>query len=253
LKEKRLKTIFCAALLLIPCTGHAQTFTDNAGNYAPKASYAGLGGSTPGFGAFHVVTTTRAKGSAGTFRYTAAISEGNQGTAGDKPHTIDSPTTHLSKEPQSFGFYANGKSQGAGDPSVTITRLFKVPTQRTGLVNAGDTFSLDFVTGFNDGGTSGVALLSGGMPIGHFYYQAGHGFRFNGVATGRGYHNGALHLRYTLTSHTTYTLAVTGAVTFSGKGMFTHPITGFQVQQTNSAGTKPDHNGFFNNLKLITH
>ena len=73
---------------------------------------------------------------------------------------------------------------------------------------------------------------------------------FNDTPTGLGFVRGASHLVYTLTSLTTYTLTVTGAEAFTGTGTFSGPITGFQIQQTNSGSMKPDHNAYFNNLSF---
>ena len=134
---------------------------------------------------------------------------------------------------------------------MTVTRPFNAPDQSSGLAVAGDVFSVDFVTGYNDAGTSGVSLLTtSGGNVGNFIYHAGYGFSFNNVATGKLYASGVIHLKYTLTSSTAYSFQATGAVTFSGTGTYRSPITGFQFQQTNSAGGDPSHNAYFNNLSL---
>lgn len=242
--------LFSAAtvLALLPLAGHAQTFTDNASNYTGGYS-GGQGGSTPGFGAFQVATTGP---SAGTFVFSAVNSEGGNGTP--TPSSIDSSSV-------SFGIYANS------DPtsSTTITRAFAAPTQASGLNVAGDTFSLDFVTGYNDGnatvgtatsanpgdgsGHAGVALTSAAGTVGSFLYQSNNEYLFNGaVIQGQNYTTGALHLLYTLNSPTTYSLQTTGAFTFTGTGTFSSPITGFQAQQTNSGGGDGAHDAFFNNI-----
>jgi len=218
-----------AALALLPLQGRAQapvTYTDNAVNYAD--GYAGKGGSVPGFTAFTVATTSP---SSGTFVFTAKESEGNTGAPA--PVTVDTGG-------KSFGLYAQNK----GD-STTITRGFAAPLAAAGV------FSLDFVTGYNDAGTSGVALTNAGGTVGSFvFHSGGVGVLFNGTPTGIGYNRGALHVVYTLTSPTTYSVTVTGADTFTGKGTFTTPITGFQVQQMDSGAITPDHNAYFNNLIL---
>ena len=117
----------------------------------------------------------------------------------------------------------------------------------------GDSFALDFVSGYNDAGIVGVALTTAEGTAGSFvFHSQGVGILFNDKPTGVGFVPGASHLVYTLTSPTTYSLTVTGADAFTGTGTFTGPITGFQVQQTNSGSTKPDHNAYFNNLAL-TH
>ncbi len=223
-----------AALTLLPLQGRAQTtFTDDAAKPAYANGYVtGSGAATPGFGAFKIV----ASGAAGTFVFTAKESEGNGGTPA--PNTIDTSG-------KSFGLYAQGK----GD-STTITRGFNAPPEASGLATAGDTFALDFVTGYNDGGTSGVALTNAGGAVGTFSYAAGGTYFFNGTPAVKGYKSGALHLVYTLTSSTAYSLTVTGAFSFIGSGTFTSPITGFQVQQTDSGAIAPDHNAYFNNLAL---
>ena len=221
-----------AMLALLPLAGHAQTAAtaqDKASNPAYATGYdAGQNGGT-GFTPFKVVSV----GTAGTFLFTATESEGNTGTP--TPSTIDT-------EAKSFGLYA--QSTGA---SVTITRGFTKP-----LAAKGDTFSLDFVGGYNDTGTSGVALTIAGGTVGGFvFHGGGTGVLFNDKPTGIGFVPGASHLVYTLTSPTTYSLTVTGADAFTGSGTFSSPITGFQVQQTNSGSTKPDHNAYFNNLSVI--
>ncbi len=237
------------AILLVAPAVQAQTYTDNAGNYT--GNYDGKGDSTPGFGAFQVTTTATGGGAAGTFLFTATEGEANQGAPGNTPSTLDTPTTPISKQPQSFGFFAHGKSAGAGDPSVTIKRAFKVPSESAGLATAGDAFSIDFVTGFNDGGISGVSLTSASGPVGSFIYHGdGSGFIFNGTSTSHGFVTGVLHLTYTLTSSTAYSLHVTGALSYTGTGTYSSPITGFQVQAQNANLTTPDHNGYFNNLVL---
>ncbi len=212
--------------LFLPLPGQAQTFTDNAGNYSGK--YASQGGSTPGFGAFSVVSV----GTAGTFIFTAKESEGNNGTPA--PSTIDTSG-------KSFGLFA--QRPGA---AVTIMRDFNVPPAATS-----ETFSLDFVKGYNDAGTVGVALTSAGGTVGSFvFHSVGVGILFNGAPTGIGFARGADHLVYTITSPTTYSLMVTGADAFTGTGTFSGTITGFQLQQTNSGSVTPDHNAYFNNLSL---
>ena len=245
-----IKLIFGASLLLlVPIAGQASTtivYTDNAANSAYASGYAGNGAGTPGFGAFFVTTNTVSGGSAGTFIGSAASSENGSGGAMDTGGN-------------SFGMFANGTSSGAGNPSVTVSRSFNIPTQPTGLVNTGDIFSLDFVTGYNDGfaGSAGVALTNGSGSVGSFFFQkatatTGEDFFFNGVDTGKGYNNGILHLTYTLTSPTTYSFSSTGAVTYSGTFTAAAPVTGFLVQQTNSAGGGGDHDAFFNNLSLTS-
>ena len=165
--------------------------------------------------------------------FTATEAEGNQGTPA--PSTIDT-------QGKSFGLFAQ-----TPDASITITRGFAKP-----LSAPGSTFSIDFVSGLNDAGTSGVALTTASGTTGSFVYQAGKGVLFNGAATGVGFVPGASHLVYTLTSPTTYSLTVTGAEAFTGKGTFQGPITGVQIQQTNSGSTKPDHNAYFNNLSVTS-
>jgi len=241
-----LKFLFAAAALsLVPVAGQANTvivYTDNASNYS--GDYNSQGGSTPGFGAFVVKTSTIPNSNyAGTFIGTAAKSE-------------DGSAAGMDSGGNSFGFYANGSS-GAGSPSVTITRSFNIPTQPTGLVNTGDIFSLDFATGYNDGGTSGVALTNSSGNVGSFFYNHNElatggsqgAFDFNGANTGIGYNSGILHLTYKLTAPTTYSFTSTGAVTYAGTFIAATPVTGFLVQQTNSAGGD-NHNGYFNNLSL---
>ena len=233
--------VFAATIFLLPLQGRAQTFTDNAANPAYANGYAAQGGSTPGFGAFSVVPSVTGGGTAGTFVFTATEAEGNNGIPA--PSTIDS-------QGKSFGFFAHGISNGVNDPSLTITRSFGVP-----LTASGETFSLDFVTGYNDGGTCGVALTNKDGAVGSFCYKAGGSYFFNDKPVVTGYKTGALHLVYALTSPTSYSLTVTGAITYSGTGTFTNPITGFQVQDTNASNGKataagPDHNGYFNNLSV---
>lgn len=222
--------------LLLPWQAHAQTFTDNAANPVYATGYTGLGGDTPGFGAFHVVTTGS---SAGTFVASASEAEAGNGN----PGSIDSGG-------KSFGMFAQSV-----DAVTTVVRPFQTKTRTSGLVS-GDSFALDFVTGYNDGanggGSAGVALMtSGGATVGDFHYQSGNQYFFSGaVISGQSYATGALHLVYTLTSATAYSLKITGAVTFSGTGTFTGPITGFQVQQKNAGGVDPAHNAYFNSLIL---
>ncbi len=229
-------------LFLLPALpGRAQTYTDNAGNYPAKGGYDGLGGSTPGFGAFKVTANT----GAGTFLFTAGEGEGNTGTP--KPSSIDT-------QGLSFGFYSDGSTTAA----VTIDRPFRTAEGSGGIGTVGDSFALDFVTGYNDGGDtglSGVSLLANGAPVGTFAYHGNDYYTFNGTKIGPGYTSGALHLVYTITSATTYSFAATGAFTVSGTGTFSAPFTGFEVRQVNSANAvaakiHPDHNGYFNNLVL---
>jgi hypothetical protein len=232
-----------AALFLLPLAGQAAptTYTDNAGNYSTTTGYAGQGGGTPGFGAFHVTANT----GAGTFLFTATEGEGDNGTP--KPDTIDT-------QGRSFGFYSDGNAAAA----VTISRAFHTTEPGAGIGAVGDSFALDFVTGYNDGGDtglSGVSLLAGDTPVGAFQYHGDDYYTFNGTKVDPGYTNGALHLLYTITSPTTYAFACTGAITCHGTGTFAAPLTGFQVQQVNSANAvpakmHPDHNGYFNNLRL---
>ena len=233
------KTLFslaaAAAASLLPLTAQAQVTLaqDNAGASAYSGGYDGKNSGT-GFGAFSVVANP-GTGYAGTFVATASESEGGNGTPA--PGTIDTGGV-------SFGTYANGNN---ATPVVTVSRGFNVgPT-------AGDTFSLDFVTGYNDGanatGSSGAALTNALGTVGSFAYQSNNQYLFNGTAiTGQNYVSGALHLSYDFTSATSYTLAVTGPFSFTGSGTFTGPITGFQVQQANSNNGGGDHNAYFNNL-----
>ncbi len=213
----------------------AQTFTDNAANPVYAKGYSGQGGDTPGFGAFNAAA---AGGSAGTFVASASEAEAGNGN----PGSIDSGG-------KSFGTFAQ-----TPDAVSTVTRAFRVPSRASGLL-PGDSFALDFVTGYNDGanggGSAGVALVTAAGPVGDFHYQSGNQYFFSGAAIpGLVYTTGALHLVYTLTSATTYSLKVTGAVAYSGTGTVTGPITGFQVQQKNAGKMDPAHNAYFNNLSL---
>ncbi len=215
-------------LTLLPLASQAQTAAvqDNAGDPAYAKSYGqGQNGGT-GFLPFKVV----AAGNGGTFVFTATEAEGNKGTPA--PSTIDTGG-------KSFGLYAQTKAD-----TITISRGFTTP-----LAAAGDTFSLDFVSGLNEAGTAGVALITASGPTGSFvYHSGGSGVLFNDQPTKIGFVPGASHLVYTLTSPTAYTLTVTGADAFTGTGTLSGPVTGFQVKQTNSGSTKPDHNAYFNNL-----
>jgi len=232
-----------ASAALLPLSGHAfSNFTDNAANSAYATGYAGNGAGTPGFGAFVVVTNTVSGGFAGSFTGSAVGSE--NGTVGGALNTGGN----------SFGMYANGTSGSATDPSSTVTRAFNTGT--SGLKSNGEAFSLDFLTGYNDGapGSAGVSLTNGSGSVGSFAYQsngANSGYYFNGTAIGQSYNNGILHLAYTLTSATTYSFASTGAITYSNTGTYASPITGFQVQQVNANGGG-DHDAFFNNLSLTS-
>ena len=201
---------------------------DKASNSAYANGYkAGENGGT-GFTPFAVKTT----GTAGTFVFTATEAEGNQGTPA--PSSIDT-------DGKSFGLFAQSP-----DAVITITRGFTRP-----LAAKGDTFALDFVSGDNEAGTVGVSLMAASSPVGAFiFHSQGVGVLFNDKPTGIGFVPGASHLVYTLTSPTTYSLTVTGADAFHGTGTFSGPITGFQVQQTNSGAITPDHNAYFNNLAL---
>ena len=222
--------------------GRAVTYTDNAGNYSGTTGYAGQNGGT-GFGAFNVASV----GGAGTFVYTATQSEAKQGTP--PPSSIDTGG-------QSFGFYSGGTT----DASITIARAFNTDETSAGIGEVGDSFALDFVSGYNDGGvnnnpgaigTSGVSLLDGTTRVGTFQYNANNNYTFNGsVIQGQNFTPGALHLVYTITSPDTYSFASTGAVTYNGTGAFSDPITGFEVQQTNSGVGDPGHDGFFNSPTL---
>ena len=250
-----------AAAFLLPSGAQAQTMLtaspppilsvltptiiaqDSAASVAySSGSYANKNGGT-GFGAFTVATSvaTPASAFAGSFVGTAANSEGGNGGVA----SIDSSG-------KSFGTYANGTSTGAGDPSVTVSRTFAVgPT-------AGGSFSLDFVTGYNDGanggGSASVALANALGTFGTFAYVSNNTYTFNGTTiTGQGYVSGPFHLTYNITSATTYSLTETGPFSFTGAGTFTSPITGFQVKQANSISNPNngavDHDAFFNNLQ----
>ncbi len=232
---KSLALIAVACTTLLPVAAHAQTFTDTAANPIYAKGYTGLGAETPGFGTFKVVC---AGVSAGTFVASASEAEAGQGN----PGSIDTGG-------KAFGTYAQ-----TPDAVTTITRTFRAASRPSGLT-AGDSFSLDFVSGYNDGanggGSAGVALLSAAGPVGDFHYQSGNKYFFDGkVIAGQQYVAGALHLVYTLTSATAYSLQVTGAVTYSGTGTYNGPITGFQVQQKNAGGKDPAHNAYFNTLAL---
>ncbi len=227
---------FCVAaalapLTLIPLTAQAQTILaqDNAGAAVYANGFAGLNGGA-GFDAFNVVTSTPGGGSAGTFVSSAGQSED------------DAANAAIDTSGMSFGTYASGPSTGADDPAVTVTRTFAAgPT-------VGDSFSLDFVCGDNDGGTAGISLFSDSETFGSFAFQSGSGVLFNGQSTGIGFAAGPTHLVYAITSATTYSLAATGADAFTGFGTFSGPITGFQMLQTDAGASTPDHNAYFNNL-----
>lgn len=201
---------------------------DDAGRMAYSNGYSSGQNGGSGFGPFAVKTA----GTAGTFVFGATEAEGNQGTPA--PSTIDTAG-------KSFGLFAQSK-----DAAITITRGFTVP-----LAQKGDSFALDFVSGFNEAGLVGIALTTASGPTGSFvFHSQGVGVLFNDQPTKIGFVPGASHLVYTLTSPTTYSLTVTGADAFTGTGTISGPVTGFQVQQTNSGSTKPDHNAYFNNLAL---
>ncbi len=241
--------VVAAALVFLPLQGRAQTtYTDNANNPAYANGYnMGQGANTPGFGAFNVASTSNA----GTFVASASESEGNSGNP--TPGSIDTGG-------KSFGLYAQGGGKdGSGNiiprnTNVTIQRAFNAPPEAAGLATAGDMFSVDFVKGYNDGGTAGVSLLSAGGSTGALFYNGSNGvLSFNGTDTGNGFKPGADHLVYTLTSPTAYTFMLTGADTYTGTGTFTTAITGFQVQQADSGSTAPDHNAYFNNLSVTAN
>jgi len=200
---------------------------DDAGRAAYANGYANGRNGGAGFTPFVVKTA----GTAGTFVYSAAEAEGDKGTPA--PETIDT-------NGKSFGLYAQSK-----DGAVTITRGFRKP-----LTQKGDTFTLDFVSGFNEAGTVGVALSTASGPAGSFVFHSAGGVLFNDKPTGLGFAPGASHLIYTLTSPTTYSLTVTGADKFTGSGTLSGPVTGFEIRQTSSGATKPDHNAYFNHLLL---
>lgn len=218
-----------AVALLFPLAGQAATGTDNANDPAYASGYnAGQNGGT-GFGAYTVTSNA----GAGTFVFTAAEGEGNSGTP--PPSSIDS-------NGKSFGLFAGGSSTA----QVKVTRPFT-----TSLGNTGDTFSLDFVTGYNDAGSSGVALTSGAATVGDFRFVAGGtGFTFNGTPTGLGFTPGALHLTYTVTAPGQYSFSSTGAVTFNGTGSFSSPLDGANITLVNTGAGTPDHNAYFNNLAV---
>lgn len=201
---------------------------DDAGRAAYSNGYSAGQNGGVGFLPFVVKTA----GTSGTFVYSAAEAEGNKGTPA--PETIDTGG-------KSFGLFAQSK-----DGAITITRGFVKP-----LTQKGDSFALDFVSGFNEAGTVGVALSTANSSAGSFvFHSGGSGVLFNDKPTGIGFVPGASHLVYTLQSPATYTLTVTGADKFTGTGTVSGPVTGFQIQQTNSGGTKPDHNAYFNHLVL---
>ncbi len=237
-----------AMLVLLPLQGRAQTtYTDNANNPDYANGYnKGQGANTPGFGAFNVTSTNNA----GTFVFTAGQSEGDTGTP--KPSSIDT-------NGKSFGLFAQGGGTNGGNviprnTNVTIQRAFNAPPEAAGLATSGDMFSVDFVKGYNDGGTASVSLLSGGGSTGALFYNGSNGvLSFNGTDTGNGFKPGADHLVYTLTSPTAYTFTLSGADSYTGTGTFTSPITGFQVQQADSGSTAPDHNAYFNNLSVTAN
>ena len=229
--NNKLSLLTVGLLALLPPSAHAQTVVaqDKASDPAYAKGYGqGQNGGT-GFGPFQVV----ASGNGGTFVFTATEAEGNLGTPA--PSTIDI-------DGKSFGLYAQAKTD-----TLTVTRSFQVP-----LTQKGDTFALDFVPGYNDAGTIGVALTTtaSGTVGGFIFRGGGPGVFFNGKPTGLGYVSGASHFVYTLLSPKTYSVSVTGADKFTGTGTFSGQITGFQIRQTNSGSTKPDHNAYFNNLSV---
>ena len=233
-----------AVIFLLPLQGRAQTFityTDNAANATSANGYTlgdGTQGSVPGFGNWNSTSV----GSAGRFVFTAAPSEG-----GIDASRIDSSGV-------SFGLYANNNN-GNTFSSETITRAFNTPLEGAlpGLQTAGDSFSLDFVGGNNDGGNVSVSLLSGTTRVGVFNYNGSNGnFEFNGAATGATFATGSLHLTYTLNSASDYSFTSSGAASVNETGTFSSPITGFEVQQMN-AGMEDgsgSHNAYFNNLTV---
>lgn len=246
-------TAAVAIFVFLPKPGQAQTtFTDNAANPLYANGYSGQGAGVAGFGAFSVTTIGP---SAGTFTASASESEGGTGTPA--PGTIDT-------NGKSFGTFANS----AATSTVDVTRSFAVPTQASGLNVAGDAFSLNFVTGYNDGnaagtdgpgdgsGNAGVSLLTSGGTVGTFQYMSNDQYLFNGQlvtktdGSKQDFSTGAFSLLYTLTSPTDYTLTVDGPFSFTGTGTLTSPVTGFQVQQQNAGGGDGAHNAYFNNLSL---
>ncbi len=150
-----------ATLFLLPLASHAGfiVYGDNAANPEYASGYAGKGGDVPGFGAYSV---TMNGSSSGTFVASASESEGNNGTPA--PSTIDTSGV-------SFGMYANGGSTS----SVTVKRTFNIPGESgptAGLKINGESFSLNFVPGYNDGGSTGTAgvslLTNSGSSLGLF-------------------------------------------------------------------------------------
>ena len=229
---------------------------DSAASTAYSNGYSGQNGGF-GFGAFTVVTSTPSNTNnnsfAGSFIGDATKSENGSGGG-------------VNSSGKSFGTYANGAASSPADPSVTVTRGFN-----TGLTSGGS-FSLDFLTGYNNGGTVGVTLITGSasitgsafqtrgadpfgsgttVPVGSFVYNQAQGaYDFNGNNTRIGYNSGLIHLVYSINSATAYTLVSTGAVSFTGSGTYSGTLSGFQFQQTNSDSNGGDpYNAFFNNLK----
>ena len=224
--------LIAASALLPLASAYAQTtYSDSAAAYS--GDYAGSNNGT-GFSAFTVTIPTGANANppySGSFVGSAADSEGNNGTPA--PSTID--TTG-----KAFGLYANGGAAASSTASRNFTN---------NLTKAGDSFSLDFVGGYNDNGMVGVSLLNSGGAVGTLNYSGVTGqYSFNGGSNFQGFTSGALHLTYTLLSATSLRLNVTGAFTSTQTTAFTGPLTGFRVYQTYSGGGGSDHNAYFNNL-----
>jgi len=224
-------TFVCILLIISTVAAHASVaYTDDAAKYTD--SYAGktIG---LGFGPFIVTAENDKPPFAGTFLGDASGTEKNSGSP--NPGSINT-------NGHSFGFYANGGPAA----SVMISRAFKFD-----MHSPGDSFSINFVTGFNETGTAGITLYTNNGSVGNFVFVAGQGFKFDGKPTGIAFRPGALHLLWTITATGKLKFTCDGAVSYTGVGAMDGPIIGFKVYATNSGPGGSDHDGYFNSMNEI--
>jgi hypothetical protein len=164
---------------------------------------------------------------------TAAGTERNSGNP--NPESIDTGG-------HAFGFYANGGPTA----SVSIQRSFL-----NGMQTTGDSFSINFVTGFNAAGEVGITLYTTDANVGNFAFVAGSGYSFDGKLVVTAYQPGALHLLWRISSPGRLEFSCEGGQNCHGSCTFHGSIIGFKVYAVNSGPGGKDYDGYFNSMSEI--
>jgi hypothetical protein len=178
-------------------------------------------------------------------------SDPNQGGffIGDSSNNGTPPSGHINTGGESFGLYAN-----------SFTTTYAARAFSNGPLQVGETFSIAMDNGTVQGGASVGFFLDtnfnpfdAGFPLifrstgGTYSAVDSAGVRPTGIPTTED----GLRVAVTLTSPTTYSLAINGAPTLTGTFGGTNPMITSLILFNGNAGAGPSADAFFNSLSVV--